>query len=498
MLTSDLIHQLVKQIGSKRANTFFLNGPPGSGKSFLLNQLAQELPNVISHVQAFGPYRVSAFNDLNTKLVDDFKDFAYVQDQPQRDVLLDLVSTWNWLKHNLQASSRLTLVVLIDLDYQNMVDLDIWRSWFSSIRYLEDVWEDGPTHLLVLLSGYWQHNTLETFYQDINLSFPYTVGKNYFIWSGISVEQTEKLVTKRFPDTSSATLFGSLLHEITDGHPGAVQDILESVKDSSLSSNAIMSSAKQAARDGGYASRLVEIWVSLPEIARSAIGDLLLFRQIPTNVASPYLDYLRTAGIVKLEKIGEQYYAVSRSWYLDMVARNHLDNLGISDHMIAMVNPNELIPKLANFNLEAYRLINQIENLARNFVATQLCLQHRNRSTHILDGKVFRPSNFKNREEDALERAKDWKQRNQDRSANVDINPLIAFISTSDLSRLLTELAEQLESPIWKLIANVIDDLSGVRDAVMHNQLIDDIALQRLYNLQAEIFQAMSLSINDD
>lgn len=49
-----------------------------------------------------------------------------------------------------------------------------------------------------------------------------------------------------------------------------------------------------------------------------------------------------------------------------------------------------------------------------------------------------------------------------------------------------------MHSEAWQLIAQAIRDLASVRDAVMHNQLIDDTALQSLYDLQADIYEALS------
>ena len=49
MSTSELAHRLVNLIRAKNASTFYLNGPPGSGKSYLLKELARQLPTEIPH-----------------------------------------------------------------------------------------------------------------------------------------------------------------------------------------------------------------------------------------------------------------------------------------------------------------------------------------------------------------------------------------------------------------------------------------------------------------
>jgi len=73
----------------------------------------------------------------------------------------------------------------------------------------------------------------------------------------------------------------------------------------------------------------------------------------------------------------------------------------------------------------------------------------------------------------------------------VDLNPLLAYLKTRDLADLISEIGVAENSKAWLAIAQSIQTLSDVRDAVMHNQLIDDGALQRLYDLQAAIYEAL-------
>ena len=134
MQINELIYHLARQVESKRASSFYLNGAPGSGKSVLLQQLAKELPTAIPRLQVFGPYHVETFESLNESLLRDCLDSAYISEYPQQDIFLDLISTWYWLKQNLKAASRQTLVVLIDLNYKRIDDFEVLRSWFSSIH----------------------------------------------------------------------------------------------------------------------------------------------------------------------------------------------------------------------------------------------------------------------------------------------------------------------------------------------------------------------------
>lgn len=65
-----LIPLLLKQFDSKFASTFFINGPPGSGKAYLLKELASTLPSYMPNTIALGPYN-SSFEEMNGRIVDE-------------------------------------------------------------------------------------------------------------------------------------------------------------------------------------------------------------------------------------------------------------------------------------------------------------------------------------------------------------------------------------------------------------------------------------------
>jgi hypothetical protein len=93
---------------------------------------------------------------------------------------------------------------------------------------------------------------------------------------------------------------------------------------------------------------------------------------------------------------------------------------------------------------------------------------------------------------DGYERANEWKNKSVKHDLYTNINPLIAYLSTNDLADLISELSLMNKSNEWKRISQSIVSLSHVRNAVMHNQMIDDQSLIKLYDLQAEIYDALS------
>ena len=138
-------------------------------------------------------------------------------------------------------------------------------------------------------------------------------------------------------------------------------------------------------------------------------------------------------------------------------------------------------------------MVNEIENLVRNYVSAHLWSHKLSPADHPLKERLYKFSEEKGREEDAYERALDWKERNLRRKVySSKLNPLIAFLSTISLADLVREIGEEINSPAWIDISNAIREMSGIRDAIMHNQIIDDSDLSMLYDIQEKVYKALS------
>ena len=57
MDTSEIITRIAHLLDTKQANTFFINGAPGTGKSFLLEKLADDLVKELPKTRVLGPYK---------------------------------------------------------------------------------------------------------------------------------------------------------------------------------------------------------------------------------------------------------------------------------------------------------------------------------------------------------------------------------------------------------------------------------------------------------
>ena len=490
MKTSDLILPLVRLSETKRAVTAFVNGAPGSGKSFLLEQLAKELPKSFRNPLVYGPYNVSAVEEFTTRFVADCHATGYLDTTIPSDYLVDLVGTFAWLKQNIQSTTRQTIIILIDLN-EKITESDSLRTWFSSIRSLEHGWEHGSSGILIMLAGNWNHNLLDSYYKEIRLSFPYTVNYNYFPWDGISVEQIDAIIDKYFPSTQKIVPFGMLLHEITGGHPGAAIDILKTVpRGTPLTITSILTATKKAACDGEMAGELVSKWVSLPLKARGVIRHLLLLRQIPITNLRPYFDGLTSFGLLREKDIAGTSYGLINSWYTELVVRNHLNSLEIEEENLTKVDIEDLSLPIVSINNEAFLIINEIETLVRNFVTVRLSAT-KTIGKGVLWNRGIRYDKFQNQNLSAHERANNWKEKSRTAGLRVDLNPLIAYLSIKDLPFLVEELAREIKSEQWLSISSALNSIGDIRDAVMHNQIIDDIAYTRLFDLRAAIYNAL-------
>ena len=331
---------------------------------------------------------------------------------------------------------------------------------------------------------------MERHFNNINTSFPYTIGHNYMIWNGLSSEEMIALVSQIRPG-ESRPLHGRILFELTGGHPAAALDVLSQIAPGDLSFPALLSSTYQAAANGPAGQALLGVWRQLPAESQSVLRELVLQRHIPAKILPPHLERLRLAGAIRLDMVGTTSYVSFRSWYTELLVRLHAAELAIADEQTQRIRIDELMPETSELVVEAYRLINNIETRVRNFVAVQLCLRQ-DTGEPILGERAKKYNDHKHIFEDAHQRATDWQRRSADKGLPVALNPLLAYLSTRELADLMIEIAIQMKSETWHCIAKAIQDLASVRDAVMHNQLIDDAALQLLHDLQADVYKALS------
>lgn len=482
-----LAQRLTRLIWSKCSTTFFLNGAPGSGKSRLLQRLAQRLDNRIPRSYVLGPYVVDQENsaDLERRILEDCEKATFVDDQPDGGRALDLVEAWTWFADNAYVSTDHAFLVLVDLVDSKALDMASLGSMFSRARQLEGMWDHGEIRLFHMFVGYWDHPALERHFRDIGISFPYTPGDNYAIWEGVSPPEVAGLVRDSL-GTDADSVYGSVLFELTDGHPAAALDVLGEVEPEAVTVRSLLSATQRAAESSPAGQALVDAWCRLPPSSREVLRELALQRYLPTRSLAGRWRQLAVAGAVRNQRVDTKQYVTFKSWYAELLARVNAEKLGIADRATRQIRTNQLMPAISELNVRAYRVINDIENQARNFVATRLSL--RSTKGHILENRGWRLDEDTGNREDAYRRAMDWCQRSLDRGI---LNPLLAYLSTRDLARLIDEIGQEIGSAAWQDIANAIVEMSDIRDAVMHNQLIEGKDLTRLHELREDIYAAL-------
>lgn len=481
---------LLQQFESRFVSTFFINGPPGAGKTYLLNQLAESLPAYMPNTQVLGPYP-SSFDRITINITEDLLGSGYLNSLPPGEYLEDWYGTWNWLKDHLKVSNRQNFLILIRLDDDNFSECEDLRSWFSSLRYMEHYWNNNKIRLLIVVAGYWNHVALEEHYRAIQLSFPYTTSTNYLVWNKISQEEAITLVSKALRNTVLTDAFGKLFHEVTGGLPGAMVDILAFLKLENPGFSDVMIAARNAAEKGEQGKALIASWLKYPAPFTELLRQLLLYRKITAgNIEA--LDLLNISGVISPQEImGKPYIQIS-SLYIELLLRKYAGVLGLNTEEWRKVQFDEFVPGLTTFNVEAYRIINHIENLVRNFALARL-YEKTDQDVNVLQNKVLRRKKDSpiNEDDDIFERAVEWRQRSKQKGMDVTFNPLITYVSTGDLADLIREIAVTGD-PLWDDIVKAIEKITPIRHAVMHHQLIDEKNLESLYGLQVKIYSALN------
>jgi hypothetical protein len=498
MNSSDIISRLAHQLDTKSASTLFINGAPGSGKTYLLKTLLQELPKDIPKIIVLGPYDARSTGSIVIQMLNDFYELSYLSKMPDQDVSMDLNDTWRWLKKNLHLSIRQKFVVLIDLVDTKWDDFNSLRIWFSSMRYLEHLWDSSSVGLIFLITGFWDHPGLENYYGNMEISFPYTVSQNYILWEEIPYNEANNFLGSHISDLQLRNIFSQLLHEVSGGNPRVMQEIMGRIDTGELSVKTLLRATGMAALDGSVSQGLLDVWTKLPIDSIEVLNRLLAFREIPISSLSLPIERLRIVGIIK-EQISLKNRSITlRSWYVELLIRLHANELGLSGFPFPETYFSELMPTIYILNREAYRLLQEIETLLRNFLVTQLWDYRPKGELLFTDWFYKENNNYQNRkgtrkkEIDAQERADDWKERSFKNGLPVDLNPDIAYLSLSDLAGILNELATKKFMNHWKQVCTTIEHVVYIRDAVMHNQLIEISDLIKIYNLQNEIISTLN------
>ena len=448
------------------------------------------MPRELENTQVLGPYSIQPSEDtkLCEHMLADCRDLGFIEHMVSLPKVSNLVDTWLWLGAQMQARTKQQFVVLVDIGNVHSPDLTCLAALFSSARHLEGRWDEEPFGIHIIFAAYWDEPALETYYRQSQTSFPYSKERNSATWEGLAETDLTQLILNS-GHNGTEPIHGRILYELTGGHAGAVLDVLRCVSVGHFVISSLLAATEQAASSGVAGSALLTAWQQLPTDYSAVLKDLVLRRQMSVSPTAHAVVSLLAAGAARLHLLGNKSYLRFRSWYIECLVRSHLDSLGLADPQTKAIRRKELMPEIRCVNVEAYNLINETENAVRNFVATYLSVLTPD-NIPILSGRYKRLN--LNTIEDTHQRASELKSRSRDKKLPVDLNPLLAFCSTSDLAGLVHEIADGLRSSEWRTASLAIEDLSEIRNSVMHNQIIDDRCLERLHELQARVWEAIS------
>jgi hypothetical protein len=252
----------------------------------------------------------------------------------------------------------------------------------------------------------------------------------------------------------------------------------------------MLNAVHNVAKQHEITDRLLSVWKRLPDVALNLLEGLLRHRHLQVSANSNDDEHLLSAGIARRTLVDKQVYLGFQSWYAELALRYHTHDLTLNDKRLSRVDVANLAPVLTSLNDEAYRLIRDIEISARNFVSIRLSLN--NKSTENILKDMNRRYDNANQLTDADERTRNERKRIEKYGLNVNLNPQIAYMTTGDLAQILQEIGRTADDKAWSKIGDSVQKMASIRNAVMHNQLVDEAALATLYDLRASIYQALN------
>jgi len=495
MEVSNIITRLSQQLNTKKANSLFLNGAPGTGKSTLLERISVECTEKFPRSKVLRPYTEVSINPISRQLVEDLHNLGYLSETPDQHVIDDLNSTWHWLERTLDISIKQSFIILVDLDSIDWNDYNSLRVLFSSLRYLEHFWESKKAQFAFVLTGFWDDAGLDEHYNNIDMSFPYTIGSNYLIWDGIECD--DFISSDIDPLFFQQNGFFEVLHEIAGGNPMIMRELALIIDPKDITIFHLMEAAKSAAQDIQFNKKIWECFKDLPGESIEILKELLSLRQIPVRSLSPAMERLRLMGIVKEKVSLDNRYIVLRSWYVELMIRSFLKEMDLSNSYSQGSGLTDLMPTISHLNKKAFELLQDIEILLRNYIVNHLW-KHKAENEPLLSGWYYdvtyrQDGSLVGRTERvAQDVADEWRERCRKNGLAVALNPDIAYITLPGLAGMLEQLIIREESLKLDHVVEAVEEVVYIRDAVMHNQLIEFGDFEKILLLQEKISSAIS------
>lgn len=481
-----LVQDAARVFMAKRTASFFVSGAPGSGCSLVSRRLQIALPEIMQKLSVLGPYVISLEDiaQLPKAIAEDLSKQGFARNEIMESVPDQLHHAWMHFSCNLEVARNQSFLVIIDIaDPEFHQYVPLLADMFSAIRSLESNQLDQNFGLYHAVTGFWNPVLLADYYKNVGVSFPYTKGENYHVWNGMNNEEALEELSLQ----ENSRVWTSLLVEITGGHFGAMQEANNALGQDALSFRKVVQVVDQIAKDGSNAQNLVDLWGDFAPDILSTLEHIVINNIINLDYVRHSQELMRAAGIGKLTHVADEYFLEIRSWYIERVIVHHTLELGFDSEDIFKYLVEEPSPHLVVFNQQAYELLNDIETKVRRFVGAYL-YRHNDSDAHILKDQLRKYDNHTKEIEDAYQRASNWKKRSQEDTLHTNYNTLLAYCLTSDLADLTNDIGIKQNRPEWQEVSRLVRKLVPIRNAVMHNQLIDESSLNLLFALQKRIY----------
>jgi len=252
------------------------------------------------------------------------------------------------------------------------------------------------------------------------------------------------------------------------------------------------------ATKGQVCDKFLRYWKELPDDSIETLNKILMLRQMPIYSIKNSTEKLLLMGIIKEKQSQDIRCIMLRSWFVELMLRHFAKDLRLSNSISQNSNVSELMPTITILNQKAFHLLQEIEILLRNIIITQLW-KYRSEGEPLLSGWFYQDyairqnGDLKKRfEKDAQGVADDWRERSRQNGLSDNLNPDIAYLSLPDLAGILSDLSRKKGSRNWDKVTNAIKEVVSIRDAVMHNQLIEIDDFEKILILQNKISAAIS------
>jgi hypothetical protein len=459
------------------------------GFSPLIHKAIQSLDNLAEHTCISKPISLSLENidSLGSLFVQEIKDFGFSNQDFKSQNTLDITSTFYWIIKNSSFRNGQRIVFPVEVENVNNQDISKLARLFSNARNFEGGWDSSELSICIIFISFWNSEALKKHYRDQETSLPFTSGVNQVNWIELNKKDFISNLSSSNGKIALSKIDSEILYEISGGIPTLAAELLESLQENDFSILNLVNQTKSIAHKGLFSKKFTQQISGFTNSIKTILSRILIERYLSNAIDQEIKEQLLLSCCIREQKTPNSGYVTFFSWAIELILRAHETEIGISSEKSQRIEVSELQPEIFVINIEAYKLIFSIEFKIRNLIFNQLCLL--NESDHYLKNWLSGQLNGYN---DAYSSANDWKNKSNSLGLSMDLNSLLCYLNTRDAAKLMKQLGSKIDNQEWIKIGQKLLEVSSIRDAVMHNQIIDKDDFNRLEFLNDEIDQLLA------